>query len=185
MTKENNERDNNISRRKIGLLPLGAAALGIIAGTQAQASGRPRPHNISIEDRMALIDLMNLYTWAYDFGNAEVFSDTFIPEGIVIAFGNEEARGKQSIIDFANRLFRIRGDKHWQHCVDQHIFMPASDGYRVYSYYSMHEGDIPNRQFKVSSFGHYISDCVKINGQWRFKQRQIIRGNGANLPWLA
>jgi hypothetical protein len=137
----------------------------------------------SLNNQKALEELISLYTWAYDFGDAEAFADTFTDDGVIIAFGNEEARNRDGIIAFANRLFEVRGELAWQHTVGQHIFQGDNQSCTVYSYYSMLAGDIPARDFEVSSFGYYISDCVNTLEGWRFEKRQIIRGTGNKLPW--
>lgn len=171
--------DAGFTRRSLALLPVGAA----LASSAASGARPPRPSRIPLQDRADLEDLINVYAWAYDCGDDEAFADTFVEDGVVEAFGKEEARGREGLRAFARRLFEIRGNMHWQHYTSQHVFVGAGDRYTVYSFYGMLAGDIENRRFGVQSFGHYISECVRHRGEWRFVRRRIIRGSPRGLPW--
>lgn len=172
----------NVSRRAI------AGLAGLAAGSAALAAAPPRAAfgAIALADRMEILELIARYGWAYDCGDAAAFADTFVADGILSAFGQEAARGRDALMAFARDRFAERGDKDWQHITDHHVFEAAGARCNVYSYYSMFEGTREDpRTFRVRSFGWYSSDCERTAAGWRFRARGIHRWDASRLPWAS
>jgi uncharacterized protein (TIGR02246 family) len=173
---------SRITRR--ALAALAAGGVSHTAVTAHAANAATPANSLPFADRMELLELIARYTWAYDCGDAEAFAATFVPDGAMIAWGKEVARGQPALQAFARARFAERGDKDWQHLTDHHVFIGNSARCHVYSYYSMLEGTRSEpRQFHVRSFGYYDSDCERGPGGWRFISRSIHRWNSNRLPW--
>lgn len=180
------QEKSKISRR--GFTKASALMLtGAVSLTGAHAMGDApvgkKPARIPAEDRLDMIELMARYAWSYDCGHMDGFIQCFTPDGIIEAFGKEEARGHASMKPLLEMLFKIRGDKGWQHLTDHHHFQEF-DGVRckVYSYFLMPEMDKVAKVNSVRSMGYYISYCVKIDDEWYFEKRSIHRWDGV-LPF--
>jgi SnoaL-like domain len=168
-----------ISRRGLAALAL-AGGTAVAAAPATTRAGKPLP----IADRLELTELIARYAWAYDCGEAELMADTFTADGSIEAWGKQVGSGRTGLIEFARGLFAERGDRDWQHLTDHHVFEGGGESCTVYSYYSMLEGTRTDpREFRVRSFGYYVSECVRQDGGWRFRKRSIHRWNAQRAPW--
>ncbi|MGE0114388.1 MAG: nuclear transport factor 2 family protein [Steroidobacteraceae bacterium] len=184
------ERKNNasldgqsgtVSRRQFASLALGAGTASGLSTTALAAA--PVATRIGADDRFAILELMARYAWAYDAGDAELFADTFTPDGVLVAWGEEAGKGRDGLIALAEQLFEKRGEQDWLHMVDHHVFQGDAKGCVVYSYYHMLEGSRTEKRFSVRSFGYYVSYCKKLQGEWYFTKRTINRWNSKQVPW--
>jgi SnoaL-like domain len=173
-----------ISRRRFAV----AAATAVMASaatnaTEAGATGG-RDARVPADDRLDLIELMARYAWAYDTNDAPGFAATFTQDGVLEVFGNELARGRDTMSAFLDSAVKMRGEHGWQHRTDHHVFQNF-DGQRctVYSYYLMPESDAAGGNVQVRAMGYYVSHCLKTKGRWLFQKREVVRWNGKS-PWL-
>jgi hypothetical protein len=138
---------------------------------------------MSADDRLDIMELFARYSWAYDCSDAAAYSATFAPDGVLEAFGGEAARGREAIATFVAALIASeRGDNDWQHYNGHFVFEAGADedSCTVYNYWNLLQSkDGPS----VRSFGYYVSDCVRIGGEWLLKRRGINRWDRTKLPW--
>lgn len=166
----------------LGLVTATAAVTQLPALAMA-ASRNESSLQPSAEDRMAIIELMALYAWNYDAGDANGFAQTFTEDGVLEIFGQERARGREAIAAFISTAFEKRGEEGWQHLTDHHIFRDVEqDRCSVYSYYLMPISDKNGANVQTRAMGYYVSDCRRIDGQWLFAKRAVFRWDSTK-PW--
>lgn len=151
------------------------------AGTAEDAEGRAAPSPLSppAEERMAIIELMAIYAWAYDTQDAEALAFTFTADGQLEVFGNVLIASPADIPAFLAQASDMRGDHGWQHLTDHHLFRDY-DGKSctVYSYYTMPESDAQGGNGTMRAMGYYVSHCRRGEAGWKFARRSVNRWNG-------
>jgi hypothetical protein len=139
---------------------------------------------ISLEDRQALYDTLARYVWSMDTGDIDGVVAAFTPDGVV-----KDVTGKRwdaaagGVKGFASHFLTRPNRRGGQHHV-QHLFVEptAGEGYRVISYWvSMQWEGEGDRKF-IRGMGSYVDTCVKVNGQWRIKEKIIDPWNSASAP---
>ncbi len=177
-----------VSRRRMTIALAGAAGLGLTgAALGAQTAPVPagKPARIGAGDKLAIIELIGLYAWYYDCGDAAAFAGTFTEDGVLEIFGTPRGQGRAAIEAFIRTGFEMRGDAGWQHLTDHHHFRDyTGNSVKVYSYYLMPVSDANGGNVTLRAMGYYVSDCVKVDGEWLFARREVFRWTGA-LPWQA
>ena len=180
---------NHPSTTRRGLAGWVGAVLGLVGGNALAAeapgasagpSGGATPGSAPAEDRMAIIELMARYAWAYDTDDAAALASTFTPDGVLEVFGNAMvSRPAEHIPAFIAQAKSMKGEHGWQHLTDHHLFRDY-DGQRctVYSYYIMPEGDRSGGNVSLRAMGYYVSHCVRTAQGWRFAKRAVVRWNG-------
>jgi hypothetical protein len=140
------------------------------------------------DDRAKIEDLQARYLFAFDWGDADSYADTFTEDG-VLNFGWGEIKGREAIRAFiagdgerpeppegqhrrvgrhiiSNIVVTIDGDRATGRAYWTHMTTNENDGYGT-----------------VDFFGHYEDEMVKVDGQWLFKRRHIY--NEAIPEWAA
>lgn len=176
-------------RRLVQLGALFATGTAVLSGTEASAAKPAEPdaagrqRKVPAEDKLAIIELMAHYAWAYDTAHVDAFVNTFTEDGELYIFGHPVG-GRAAIPAFLQGAFEARKDNGWQHLTDHHVFRDY-DGRRctVYSFYLMPEADPNGGNGRLRAMGYYTSHCVKMpDGEWLFARRDVSRWN-SKRPW--
>jgi uncharacterized protein (TIGR02246 family) len=140
------------------------------------------------DDRARIEDLQARYLFAFDWGDAESYANTFTEDG-VLNFGWGEIRGRDAIRAFiagdgarpeppegqrrrvgrhiiSNIVVKVDGDRATGQAYWTHMTTNENDGYGT-----------------VDFFGHYEDEMVKVNGEWLFSKRYIF--NEAIPEWAS
>ncbi|MFO7324403.1 MAG: nuclear transport factor 2 family protein [Pseudomonadota bacterium] len=140
------------------------------------------------EDRAKIEDLQARYLFAFDWGDADGYANTFTEDG-VLNFGWGEIRGRDAIRAFiagdgerpeppegqrrrvgrhiiSNIVVKVDGDRATGRAYWTHMTTNENDGYGT-----------------VDFFGHYEDEMVKVDGEWLFSRRHIY--NEAIPEWAA
>lgn len=176
--------DTKTNRRRFGGL-LGAllGVSGAFAATGATAAPRvakpPIGRGPPADDRLAIIELIAIYSWAYDTEDGHALASTFTDEGVLEVFGSVKASDRAGFIAMIEEAAAMKGEHGWQHLTDHHVFRDY-DGMHctVYSYYTMPESDANGGNVTVRAMGYYVSHCVRTPDGWRFARRSVTRWNG-------
>lgn len=176
---------SNTSTTRRGLVGWAGALAGIFAAgagsARAQTTGTAaaKTAGIGADDRMAIIELMARYAWAYDTEDARALASTFTHDGQLEVFGRVLIDGHKDIPAFMEQARSMKGEHGWQHLTDHHLFRDY-DGSTctVYSYYMMPEGDAQGGNARVRAMGYYVSHCIRSDSGWRFTRRSVVRWNG-------
>lgn len=145
------------------------------------------------EDRALIEDLAARYMFALDFRDAKAYSETFSDDGI-LDYGMGEIKGRKSIfehIDELNQGAREEAAKNTsglrrpagRHNISNMVIKVDGNTARMVAYWFHHGNDNPERSSSVTSYGHYVDELVKINGQWFFSKRKIY--NEQVAEWAA
>ena len=146
-------------------------------------------NGLSADDRLAIVDLFARYAWAYDCGDAEEYAAVFTADGVMAGDVGETAVGRDAIRREIRKFFEMRGEAIWQHFNDHLRLVGSADECMVYSYWAVLKGTHATggltlqREHGVGSQGYYVSRCVKLDGQWYFKERSWHFDMPKGLPW--
>ena len=125
---------------------------------------------ISMEDRMAVLDLCANYNFLFDSGEAQAFADTFIPEG-TFESPSGRSNGHEELAAFCREFHEKNpGGMHFN---DNHIF--EIDGERILHkcYLSMQvptEGMVANATVSVVVYHDVI---VRTPNGLKFQSRHV------------
>jgi hypothetical protein len=179
-----------VSRRQLlqnGLVAAPAIGTALATGSlasNAEAATRPSKGRVSVEDRLDLIDMHAHYSWCYDCADSDGAASVFAPEGVLVAFGSEAARGRAAIAAFIKNLLATeKGAVDWQHYNSHFVFRGSRPNCTVYCYWNLLESTDPPRKYSIRSFGYYKSECVRVDGSWLIVNRSINRWDRTKLPW--
>jgi hypothetical protein len=140
---------------------------------------------IAIEDRLAITDLLNAYSWALDTGDAAGLAALFTADATVLEEVFEDPdvwQGRDGIRALAEHYRNAPGFPGRQHHVGQSVFAPdGAGGVRVRSFVFVTEcrGEPP---YMLRFTGWYDDLVVRdADGEWRFRSRAIRLWDGAVL----
>jgi len=174
-------------------LRLAVAVAALVAVLACMACSGPEGDNYG-NDRAMIEDLQARYLFAFDWGDAEGYANTFTEDGI-LNFGWGEFKGRQAIRGFMEPGNGNGGDGQSRPStpegerprVGRHIIaniVVKVDGDRATGRaYWTHMTTGPTGYGTVDFFGHYEDEMVKVNGEWLFSRRHIY--NEAIQEWSA
>ena len=165
-----------------------AAAAALLACT---ACGNNAGSNYG-NDRAMIEDLQARYLFAFDWGDAVGYANTFTEDG-VLNFGWGEITGRQAIREFLepgnggdgqSRPSTPEGERPrvGRHIISNIVVKVDGDKATGRAYWT-HMTTGPTGYGTVDFFGHYEDDMVKVNGEWLFSKRHIY--NEAIAEWAA
>ncbi|HEY5410103.1 MAG TPA: nuclear transport factor 2 family protein [Caulobacteraceae bacterium] len=140
---------------------------------------------LSIEDRLALQDLMAAYAWALDTGDVEGLVAVFTADCLMKeeVFDDPDIwEGHEGIRGLADHYFNAPGFPGRQHHTTQVQYTPKDDGsvdIRSFAFVTECEGEPP---YVLRFAGYYEDTAVRdTDGEWRFKVRAVRLWDGAVL----
>ena len=120
---------------------------------------------LSVEDRMAILDLAARYNHAFDYGDSEAWADTFTPDGV---FGGKPHRGTEELRTFAEGKAEVA--KRHRHWTSNHVIQGSGDTATHTCYVMITEiGDKPT----LFGTGIYRDRLKKLGGEWKFLRREL------------
>jgi hypothetical protein len=136
--------------------------------------------NPTPQERADIENLAYRYIFALDWRDAQGYANTFAPEG-VLNYGGGQAIGREAIAAMVQGI-RDRemaalepgktgqGNAHNQHFVTSMVIDISADGTRAIAqaYWTAIRGGQP----AISSYGHYVDELTKINGEWLYTSRR-------------
>lgn len=136
--------------------------------------------NPTAQERADIENLAYRYLFALDWRDAEAYANTFAPEG-VLNYGGGQAVGREAIAAMVQGLRERemanlepgdngQGSAHNQHFVTAMVIDVSEDGTRAVSqaYWLAVRGAQP----AVNSYGHYVDELVKVDGEWLYSSRR-------------
>ena len=140
---------------------------------------------ISVEDRLALQDLIAAYSWALDTGDTEGLVACFTADARMVEEVFEDPdiwEGHDGIRGLARHYFNAPGFPGRQHHVTQVQYFPQEDGTvqtRGFAFVTECAGEPP---YLLRFAGWYEDHAVKsADGQWRFRTRTVRLWDGEVL----
>ena len=172
-------------------LRLAVAVAAAVAVLACIACSKPEGSSYG-DDRSMIENLQARYLFAFDWGDAEGYANTFAEDG-VLNFGWGEFKGRQAIKGFMEpgdggggqsapsppEGERPRVGRH----IISNIFVKIDGDRATGRAYWTHMTTGPTGYGTVDFFGHYEDEMVKVNGEWLFSRRHIY--NEAIPEWAA
>jgi len=122
---------------------------------------------ISIEDRMAILELATRYNYAVDTGAGEAFANTFTAEGVFDGPAGHAA-GRAALVVFCGELaVQFPGGMHF---TDNHLFDVDGDVVRHKCFLSF---QVPGENGTEPWLLGYEDEVVKEDGEWKFQLRKV------------
>ncbi len=122
---------------------------------------------ISIEDRMAILDLAARYNYAVDTGAGEAFADTFTADGVFDGPAGH-AEGRAALVAFCGLLAeQFAGGMHF---TDNHLFDVEGDVVQHKCFLSF---QVPGDGGTEIMLLGYEDEIVQIDGAWKFRLRRV------------
>lgn len=122
---------------------------------------------ISIDDRMAILDLGARYNYAIDTGRSKDWADTFTPDGVFDGPAGR-AEGREQLIEFCDGLGeQYPGAMHFN---DNHLFEVDGDLVRHKCFLSL---QVPGEDGATVVPLCYEDEVVKLDEKWLFRSRCV------------
>ena len=132
---------------------------------------------LSVEDRIAIADLYARYAWSLDTRDVETFATLFADDGAIEMPDVGRFEGRAEVLRYGRLLTddpTYPGRQHW---IGQSLVEGDSEQCQVRSY-GMVTGRSSDGVSAVRSLGYYTDKLVKVDGQWRFRDRVWQRWGG-------
>lgn len=128
----------------------------------------------SFEEKFAIQELIARYSHAIDFGNYDAWVDCFAEDG---AFqGSRVGRfvGRAELKKFTEQFETLRATlPNVRHCVMNTV--TEVEGNKAISSSYLQVLITGKEGIKLVFCGRYDDTFVKVGGEWRFKERKVIR----------
>lgn len=124
---------------------------------------------ISIEDRMKILDLCARYQQLFDDGLAEAWADTFLADGRFEGPAGV-ASGRAELISFCQRVSAQYPDA--LHFTDQHVLDSRPGG--IVQHRCILSVQYPvERSVRIALY-RYSDELLKSEDGWKFKSRHVL-----------
>jgi hypothetical protein len=133
------------------------------------------PRRLSAEDRLDIMDLIARYASTLDAGDLDGYVNNLAPDGVLF----EQHQGREQIRNYVAMLMRQGragplpgGDVAYRHFVGAPTIDGAEERATVHSYLLwINMGSEP----PVKAAAEYRDECIKLDGEWFFKSRVLMR----------
>jgi hypothetical protein len=132
---------------------------------------------LSVEDRVAIMELVSRYNFSIDHFEAEAWADTFAEDGMLIAGGTERAKGRANLIEYVAKR-RHAGEPRLRHWVSN--FLIDGDAAKAKLKLYVMAFNIAKGLEAPYVMGEYDDDLEKIGSAWKFKVRRMNVVAGAS-----
>jgi len=131
---------------------------------------------LSIEDHLAIQQLVARYSHAIDSGDGRGWAETFVEDGVLDA-GLLQLEGRDALRSFADSFpSSVRAPRH---IATNLVIEGDGDTAQLRAYVQLYvlAGDPPRQE--ISASGTYTDTLVKQDGQWRFVRRTFVNDSEA------
>jgi hypothetical protein len=131
---------------------------------------------LSADDRWSIYDLYARYCWELDFGDAESWAATFTQNGFHGGNSGVRVRGREALIEYADRVGPLIKQKALQHWNANILVTAAGEGRAVGRCYMMaaiavHAPVYDQPGVVIERIGRYSDRLVRVDGQWQFEEK--------------
>jgi hypothetical protein len=140
--------------------------------------------NLSIEDRLAINDLLIRYTTTLDEGNTEGVADCFVADGWLDSPIVGHHQGRAALLAFAEKTAAaIRRGARFRHMITN-LRIEIEDG-RVRARCYLLDLVTIDGQTQLLSPGEYDCEVVKDGDRWLFKSRLVRMDRPFAIPFTS
>ncbi len=120
---------------------------------------------ISIEDKLAILELSAVYNHAIDYGDADGWLNTFSQDAVMTGVG-EPLEGIKGLTAFVEDY--LKNASPMQHWTNNHIIDGDEDTAEHSCYFIIMKLESPAA---ILATGRYKDKLKKIDGKWKFFRR--------------
>ncbi len=120
---------------------------------------------LSVDDRLAILDLMAQYNHCADSGDGEGFADTFT-EDALFEGSMRTARGRAELAQAGG------GSAQWKHWLSSPIIEGDGD-HATAKVYLVRTGVGEDEAVELLASGIYHDTLVRLDGEWKFSHRKV------------
>ena len=121
---------------------------------------------LSVEDRLAILELAARYSHAFDYGDVDAWTQTFTEDG-VLTDGERSATGREGLRAFAEGSGT--GEHPTRHWTNNHVIEGDGDTATHSSYIMVLNKSGPI----IIGVGIYHDKLKKVDGEWKFVRRHV------------
>jgi len=127
--------------------------------------------NISVQDRLDILELTARYNHAIDHHAPEAWADLFTAGGVLKSGDDVKAFGREQLVDFAKRVAaQGRKARHW---VNNLVIEGDSSSAALKMYFCAYDLASEGQQLFPYVMGEYEDQVVKTSAGWKFKVRDL------------
>ncbi len=135
---------------------------------------------LSVEDRLAINDLLIRYATSMDNGDVEGVVSCYTEDAVLLGSSTGEHRGHEAIRIFATRYANFHASgAQLRHFITNIIAAPEEGGAKVTAY--LLTGWTQNGKHERLRPGHYTCHLVKTGGEWLLKSRLVAQDSPMEL----
>ena len=127
--------------------------------------------SLSVEDRLNIQELMSLYLFCDDNGDAETYASLYTEDGTFIGLGKPPVVGRANLVAFAQKRWELPENRKRSHWLANVIAWATPEGAAAKSY-QMTVEKVGNT-YKHSQSGKH-DELRRVNGVWRFHVRRVV-----------
>jgi SnoaL-like domain len=150
----------------------------------------------SVQDRAEIEDLYARYMWALDTDDPEAFAACFTPRALMYEVQPDGSVSSHRALAFFEEGFHDNPERSGhQHRYDNLVYSddpqrrPDHWETRAYVFATVAERNLPGSTEHPSArttwSGHYLDTVAKVDGEWRFVERNIAPWTGERGVRLA
>ncbi|HEX5369330.1 MAG TPA: nuclear transport factor 2 family protein [Dehalococcoidia bacterium] len=140
---------------------------------------------LSLQEREAVYDVLRRYVWCMDTGDIEGVIATFTSDGEVKDITGRRwdlaGRGARGFAEHWLLRPRDSASQHWVQFLQTEDLPP--DAVRVTSYWLGTTWAADDSKF-VNNLGRYTDTCVKVDGEWRIREKVIDAWNNETVQMI-
>lgn len=143
--------------------------------------------SVSLEDRVAIEELMARYAWSLNTGDIEGHLACFAENGWVEHPPQGRHAGRAALRTLVESLWYSQPGEYLgrQHRMSQIIMTPGGAGVRVRCYWSILRQDVDTAQCSVARMGTWDAMVTRTSSDgWVFESIRVDIWRGRNVPWV-
>jgi uncharacterized protein (TIGR02246 family) len=144
----------------------------------------PAAGQLTVEDRLDIMDLLVRYAWAMDARDADGFAAVFAPQGVWSPSTGTGGTGPEAIREaFRSRIQAQSPNRLLRHLAGPPIIQGDAQRCSVRSLCQVVE-QTPDGSCAIRQVAEYHDTCVNLDGRWRFEQKvvkTVLDGRGIAL----
>jgi hypothetical protein len=128
---------------------------------------------LSVEDRVAILDLAARYNTTIDYGDADAWVNTFTPDGVFLGSDGSRVQGAAELRAFADKIHAANeagGGLIFRHWNSNHV-IDGDDDRATHSCYLLWIHCAPEATIPFT--GIYHDRLRKVDGEWKFEERRL------------
>lgn len=136
--------------------------------------------SLSFQEKYEILELVARYNHAIDHRLAEEWADTFVDDGVFRVGGTVRAEGREALADLVKK--RSGEGESIRHWTNNALIDGDGNSARLRMYLAVY--NITHGLQAPFLMAEYDDQLVRVNGQWKFKLRDVtvVAGQSKAAP---